>query len=54
VSFCTGLTANAPGDTGLVMLARARAALDSARIKGPGNITQLENDLPGFAPEIPA
>ncbi len=51
LSFCTGLTANAPGDTALVMLARARAALDSARIKGPGNIAQLENDLPGFDPE---
>ncbi len=54
MSFCTGLTANAPGDTALVMLARARAALDSAKTKGPGSITQLENDLPGCAPELPA
>ncbi|CAN5865400.1 hypothetical protein BH11PSE12_BH11PSE12_06330 [soil metagenome] len=48
ISFSTGLTANAPGDSSGQMLARATAALDKARAMGPGNIAQVETDLPDF------
>lgn len=50
ISFSTGLTANAPGDSSERMLARASAALAQARSKGPGNIAQVETDLPGVDP----
>lgn len=48
ISFSTGLTANAPGDSSDQMLARATAALNKARAIGPGNIAQVETDLPDF------
>ena len=50
ISFCTGLTANAPGDTSEKMLARANAALLKARTKGANQVAQIENDLPAFDP----
>lgn len=46
VSFCTGLTANAVGDTSELMLMRAGLALEKAKAKGADSIAQIETDLP--------
>lgn len=54
MSFCTGLTANAPGDSSEKMLKRAKQALEQARAKGPDSIAQVETDLPDFDPAAPA
>jgi diguanylate cyclase (GGDEF)-like protein len=48
ISFCTGLTANAPGDSADKMLARALAALKKAKALGAGEIAQIEADLPSY------
>ncbi|MCU6434245.1 GGDEF domain-containing protein [Undibacterium sp. Jales W-56] len=48
ISFCTGLTTNARGDTAEAMLERARQALAAAQAKGPDSVSQIEADLPGF------
>lgn len=50
VTFCTGLTANSPGDSADAMLARAQQALQNARAKGRDQIAQVELDLPDFDP----
>jgi diguanylate cyclase (GGDEF)-like protein len=50
ITFCTGLTANAPGDSAEKMLARASQALAKARAKGADNIAQVEIDLPANDP----
>lgn len=50
VTFCTGLTANAAGDSAEAMLDRAQMALQKARSKGANQIAQVEMDLPGFDP----
>ncbi|MBR7801786.1 GGDEF domain-containing protein [Undibacterium fentianense] len=48
VGFCTGLTANAPGDQAEVVLERASEALKRARQQGAGSVVQVEADIPGF------
>lgn len=48
MSFCTGLTANAAGDSSEKMLQRAKQALEQAKGKGPDSIAQVETDLPDF------
>jgi diguanylate cyclase (GGDEF)-like protein len=48
ISFCTGLTANAPGDSAAKMLERATRALTNAKAKGPGETAQIEADLPDY------
>lgn len=50
MSFCTGLTANAPGDSSEKMLQRAKQALEQAKGKGPDSVAQVETDLPDFDP----
>ncbi|MFZ6648959.1 GGDEF domain-containing protein [Undibacterium sp. TJN25] len=52
ISFCSGLTTNAHGDTGEDMLQRASEALVQARAKGPGSSVQLEQSLPDFDPNL--
>ncbi|MDO9193087.1 MAG: GGDEF domain-containing protein [Undibacterium sp.] len=54
ITFCTGLTANSPGDSADKMLARASAALAKARAKGAGNVAQVEIDLPTYDPSAAA
>ena len=48
ITFCTGLTANSPGDSSEKMLARAGQALTKARVKGINNVAQVEIDLPVY------
>lgn len=50
ITFCTGLTANSPGDSSEKMLARASEALAKARAKGANNVAQIEADLPAYDP----
>lgn len=50
ISFCTGLTANSPGDSADAMLERALQALQKAKEKGSNQIAQIELDLPDFDP----
>ena len=52
VSFSTGLTTNAQGDTAEEMIKRALEALDAAKAKGPGSSSQLEQAMPDFDPNI--
>jgi len=52
ISFCTGLTTNAQGDTAEAMIERARQALLIAQTKGPDCIHQIEPDLPDYNPAI--
>lgn len=51
ISFCTGLTANAPGDTADQVLARANDALQRARQQGIDSVVQVDADLPAYQPE---
>lgn len=46
ITFSSGLTPNAYGDTASSMIIRAREALALARAKGPGASAQLEKILP--------
>ncbi|MBC3807282.1 GGDEF domain-containing protein [Undibacterium seohonense] len=48
VSFCTGLTTNAAGDSADQLLARAQQALQQARLQGHNSVVQIEPELPGF------
>lgn len=50
VSFCTGLTANAPGDAVDAVMERVTQALQKAQAKGPDAIVQVDVDLPDFDP----
>ncbi len=50
VSFCTGLTANAPGDAADSVMERLTQALQKAQAKGPDAIVQVDVDLPDFDP----
>ena len=52
VTFSSGLTPNAFGDTSATMLARAAEALAMARAKGPGSTAELEKDLPPIDPDL--
>lgn len=52
VTFSTGLTTNAQGDTAEEMIRRASEALVSASAKGPGSRAQLEQALPDFDPNM--
>ncbi|MBC3833501.1 GGDEF domain-containing protein [Undibacterium amnicola] len=51
ISFCTGLTANSPGDSSEQVLSRADQALRQARQQGVNSIVQIEADLPDFTAE---
>ncbi|MFZ6673212.1 GGDEF domain-containing protein [Undibacterium sp. Xuan67W] len=51
ISFCTGLTTNAQGDSAEAMLDRARQALLAAQAKGPDSVSQIEPGLPDFDPD---
>lgn len=51
ISFCTGLTANSPGDSAEKVLARADQALLQARQQGANAVVQVEADLPDFKPD---
>lgn len=53
VSFCTGLTQNAPGDQAEIVLQRASEALQQARQQGGQSIVQILPDLPGLPPMSP-
>lgn len=53
ITFCTGLTANAPGDSSDAMLNRALQALQNAKAKGNDNIAQVEYELPPYDPSAP-
>ncbi|MBY0572159.1 MAG: GGDEF domain-containing protein [Undibacterium sp.] len=46
VTFCTGLTSNAPGDQAEKVLLRADLALQQARQAGDDSVRQVEADLP--------
>ncbi|MBI3714327.1 MAG: GGDEF domain-containing protein [Burkholderiales bacterium] len=48
VSFCTGLTQNAPGDQAEIVLQRASDALQQARQRGGQALVQILPDLPGL------
>lgn len=48
ISFCTGLTANAPGDSAEKMLQRGTLALAKAKAKGVGETAQIEAELPNY------
>lgn len=50
VSFCTGLTANAPGDAVDAVMERVTQALQKAQAKGHDAIVQVDVDLPDFDP----
>lgn len=50
VSFCTGLTANAPGDQAEAVMKRLTEALQKAQVKGPNAMVQVDVDLPDFDP----
>jgi diguanylate cyclase (GGDEF)-like protein len=52
ITFSTGLTTNATGDTADAMLKRAKQALADASAKGPGQIAQLELGLQDFDPSL--
>ncbi|MES2105716.1 MAG: GGDEF domain-containing protein [Pseudomonadota bacterium] len=52
LSFSTGLTTNAHGDTSEEMIRRASEALALAKAKGPGSSAQLEQALPDFDPNM--
>ncbi|MBX9899898.1 MAG: GGDEF domain-containing protein [Burkholderiaceae bacterium] len=52
ITFCTGLTANAPGDSSDAMLSRALQALQNAKAKGSDNIAQVEYELPPYDPSV--
>ena len=52
VTFSTGLTTNAQGDTAEQMMQRAGEALVLAKAKGPGSSSQLEQALPDFDPNM--
>jgi diguanylate cyclase (GGDEF)-like protein len=54
ISFCTGLTPNAPGDLADKVLARASHALQLARKEGCNALVQVDADLPEYKPEDPA
>lgn len=54
ITFCTGLTANSPGDSAEKMLARASEALAKARGKGVDSVAQVELDLPSYDPSAEA
>jgi len=51
VTFSTGLTTNAHGDTSEEMIRRATEALMQAKAEGPGSIVRLEQPLP-YDPEL--
>ncbi|GGX25391.1 GGDEF domain-containing protein [Undibacterium macrobrachii] len=51
ISFCTGLTANSPGDSAEKVLARADQALRQARLQGVNSVFQVEADLPDYKPD---
>jgi diguanylate cyclase len=48
VTFSTGITPNATGDTADNMMDRAREALERAQAKGPGCVECFEPSLPDF------
>jgi diguanylate cyclase len=48
VTFSTGITPNATGDTADNMMDRAREALERAQAKGPGSVECFEPSLPDF------
>jgi diguanylate cyclase (GGDEF)-like protein len=50
VTFCTGLTPNAPGDLAERVLARALEALQKAREKGPDSLVQVDAEIPDYDP----
>lgn len=50
ISFCTGLTANAPNDSVDKMLARALQALSTARAAGANQVVQVDAEIPLFDP----
>ena len=50
ITFCTGLTANAPSDSSDAMLNRALQALQNAKVKGIDSIAQVEYELPPYDP----
>jgi diguanylate cyclase (GGDEF)-like protein len=51
ISFCTGLTANSPGDSAEKVLTRADQALRQARLQGANSVVQVEADLPDYKPD---
>ncbi len=51
LSFCTGLTANSPGDSAEKVLVRADQALRQARQQGVNSVVQVEADLPDYKPD---
>ncbi len=53
ITFCTGLTTNAQGDSAEAMLERARQALALAQAKGEDSLSQIEPGLPDFDPHKP-
>jgi diguanylate cyclase (GGDEF)-like protein len=52
VTFSTGLTTNAHGDSAEDMINRAGEALSQAKLQGPGSIVQLEQAIPDFDPDL--
>lgn len=51
ISFCAGLSSNAPSDTAESLLARASQALQQAQQQGCDAVAQIDGDLPDFDPE---
>jgi diguanylate cyclase (GGDEF)-like protein len=52
ISFCTGLTTNAAGDTAATMLERAREALNQAKTQGKRQLAIVEQALPDIDPDL--
>jgi len=50
VTFCTGLTPNAPGDLADKVLLRAQDALQKARHNGPDSLVQVDAEIPDYDP----
>ncbi|MBI3286079.1 MAG: GGDEF domain-containing protein [Burkholderiales bacterium] len=53
ITFCSGVTTNAQGDSAEGMLQRALDALQQARASGPGSVASSEPPLPGFDTAAP-
>jgi diguanylate cyclase len=50
ISFCTGLTTNAPNDSADEMLTRALQALATAKAAGVNQVVQVDAEIPPFDP----
>jgi PleD family two-component response regulator len=48
VTFCTGLSSNAPGDTAEMIVSRITEALAQARKRGGDQVVQIDPEIPDY------